>query len=517
MSVITLDRYINQSSESCKKSKSFVFEVPIYHDVWMDNALENFYRILKKIGNEDFNVSLSSDKITFEFDNFEKFKNALIQQIKHKYKNMIVMGEDKKTGITKEIKKDFILLQEGKKEGGTVKLKEEVFDWNKLPKILDEIKENKNGDKICIMCGGRYKKSYTLKQAIYPFVTKNKSLSGIRTIKSLQEYHKNLCLTCYLLGVLEWTDEGLIYHTSPKENKTFLFLPIFENLIELNKFKEETLHAGILKVSERYRNLLKNPNSDDIEETFGEYTTLLAFYEKFILNVKESEVLCNNWGVLYIPLGKVKNVKFETINVDKGILEVISELIENGYLIYNDMIKKIYFKKKTNKGFVTDWDITTEIKENLAKSLLIDDFRTFSKQLMPRKGGFVILSSDAYEILDELIYLWRLVNMGIPKEKLDTIKSVGNIIAKISLGNSSLLYKLDKVRTIDEFWSVLREVSRKMAGMEKDELREIKPTAIDELVVMVKEHEKIWKEIRDLLVIYSSMYLAIKKLKKGGD
>jgi hypothetical protein len=56
-----------------------------------------------------------------------------------------------------------------------------------------------------------------------------------------------------------------------------------------------------------------------------------------------------------------------------------------------------------------------------------------------------------------------------------------------------------------------------MAGMEKDELREIKPTAIDELVVMVKEHEKIWKEIRDLLVIYSSMYLAIKKLKKGGD
>ena len=79
------------------------------------------------------------------------------------------------------------------------------------------------------------------------------------------------------------------------------------------------------------------------------------------------------------------------------------------------------------------------------------------------------------------------------------------------------MYKLDKVRTIDEFWSVLREISRKMAGMEKDELREIKPTAIDELVVMVKEHEKIWKEIRDLLVIYSSMYLAIKKLKKGGD
>ncbi|WP_423792176.1 hypothetical protein ACPB8Q_05460 [Methanocaldococcus indicus] len=515
---IKTDEIINQNYDkseknyNIEKSKTFMFEVSIYHDVWMDNALENFYRILKKIDNEDLNVTLTSDKLIFEFDNFEGFKNALIQQIKHKYKNMIVIGEDKKTGITKEIKKDFILLQEGKKEGGTVKLKEEVFDWNKLPKILDELKENKKGDKICIMCGGKYKKSYTLKQAIYPFVTKNKSLSGIRTIKSLPEYHKNLCLMCYLLGVLEWTDEGLIYYTL-KEKKTFLFLPIFENLIELNKFKEETLNAGILKVSERYGNLLKKPNSNDIEEIFGEYTTLLAFYEKFIVNVKESEVLCNKWGVLHIPLGKVKNIKFETINVDKGILEVISKLIEDSYLIYNDMVKGIYFKKKTSKGFVTDWDITTEIKENLAKSLLIDDFRTFSKQLMPRKGGFVILSSDAYEILDELIYLWRLVNMGIPKEKLHTIKSVGNIIAKISLGNSSLLYKLDKVRTIDEFWSVLREISRKMDGMEKDELREIKPTAIDELVIMVKEHEKIWKEIRDLLVIYSSIYLAIKKIK----
>ena len=520
MPVITLDNFIDQSNvenKSYKKSKSFIFEVPIYYDVWMDNALENFYRVLKKIDNEDFNVALSNDKLIFEFNDFEKFKNALVQQIKHKYRNMIVIGEDKKAKVPKEIKKDFILLQEGKKEYGAVKLKEDVFDWNKLPKILDELKESKKGNKICIMCGGRYKKNYTLKQAIYPFVTKNKSLSGIRTIKSLPEYHKNLCLMCYLLGVLEWTDEGLIYHTSSKENKTFLFLPIFESLTKLNKFKEETLHAGILNISGRYGNLLKKPNSDDFEETFGEYTTLLAFYEKFIFNVKMSEVLCNNWGVLHIPLGKVKNVKFETINVDKGILEVISKLIENGYLIYTNMIKGIYFKKKTNKGFVTDWNITTEIKENLAKSLLIDDFRTFSKQLMPRKGGFVILSSDAYQILDELIYLWRLVNMGIPKEKLDIIKSVGNIIAKISLANSSLLYKLDKVRTIDEFWSVLREISRKMAGMEKEELREIKPTAIDELVVMVKEHEKIWKEIRDLLVIYSSMYLAIKKLKKGGD
>jgi hypothetical protein len=389
------------------------------------------------------------------------------------------------------------------------------------------VKRNEKENKVCMMCGGRYKKGYTLKQAVYPFVTKNKSLSGVRTIKSLPEYNKNLCAMCYLVGVMEWTDEGLVYYTKKKkkkskssgkdnkqDGKTFLFLPIFDNLIELNKFKEETLRAGMLKISGRDGNLLRNPNSEDVEKTFGKYTTLLAFYEKFVLNVKESEVLCNSWGVLHIPLGRVKNVKFETINVDKGILEVISELIENEYLIYNNMIKEVYFKKKTDEGFTPDWDITEEIRENLAESLLTDDFRMFSTQLMPRKKGVVVLSSDAYEVLDELIYLWRLVNMGIPKEKLSMIKSVGNIIAKVSFSNVSLLYKLDRARTIGEFWSVLREISRKLVGMESEDIKGMRLSALDEIIVMVKECEESWKEIRDLLVVYSSVYFALEKLRK---
>lgn len=106
--------------------------------------------------------------------------------------------------------------------------------------------------------------------------------------------------------------------------------------------------------------------------------------------------------------------------------------------------------------------------------------------------------------------------MGIPKERLDVIKSSGNIVAKLSLETPSLLYKLDRARNLQEFWSVLREISRKMAGLDKEELREIKPTALDELVMLVKEHETVWKELRDLLVVYASMYLAIKKLKQGG-
>lgn len=111
--------------------------------------------------------------------------------------------------------------------------------------------------------------------------------------------------------------------------------------------------------------------------------------------------------------------------------------------------------------------------------------------------------------------------MGVPKERLDAIKSVGNIMAKVSKNNAALLYKMDKARTVDEFWSVLREIARKITGMEEKELRKIRPKALDELIHLVKDIVEMdkegWKEARDLLVVYSSMYYAIDKMPKGGE
>ena len=106
--------------------------------------------------------------------------------------------------------------------------------------------------------------------------------------------------------------------------------------------------------------------------------------------------------------------------------------------------------------------------------------------------------------------------MGIPKENIGTIKSVGNIVAMASKNNLSLLYKLDKVRNLSEFWSVLREISRKMLGFKEEELAKIKPKALDDLIQLVKTYEDQWKEIRDLLVVYSSMFYSIKS-RAGGE
>ena len=507
---------MNDSSNSRK----YQIGIEIYNDFWLDNAVENFYRILldaqENIDNLD--VEILSDKLIISFKDLESLKKALVSEIEHRYSNMIVKEKDKKTSIEKEVKKDYILLQEGAKKDGAVKLKEKVYNWSELPKILDSVFEsNKAGKKRCILCGKPHKKSFDLKQAVYPLATKTKSLSGVRTLGTLPEYYKNLCPLCYLLGVLEWTDCALIYRTLVDANKSYLFMPIFENLEDLSEFKEAILEVGILNKSGRYTNLLVKPHSNDFEYTPGEYTTLLAFYEKFIKDASITfEKTCKFWAVLHIPLGKVKNVKLETIRISEGILGIIRRLVEKDLLPY-DMLKGTFFKIRTSNGYQTDWDLTNDLRESLAKSFLFDRFRDFSKALLPKKSGFASFTSNALSVFEELIYLWRWEKLGIPKEKLGIIKSVGNIIAKLSLENTSLLYKLDKTRTLDEFWSVLREISRKMAGLDEQKLREIKPTSIDDLIVLVKENENVWKEIRDLLVVYSSMYLAIKKIGQGGE
>ena len=216
-------------------------------------------------------------------------------------------------------------------------------------------------------------------------------------------------------------------------------------------------------------------------------------------------------------------MKLDLLSIDKGIPQIIKNLKEGGKLerIYSDLIKKMYFYSQNKNG--TDWDITRQIQEDSSKYFLLDDFRGFTSNLLPKKGGYVFFSSEVRKSLEELIFEWRWNKMGVDRNKLESIKSVGNIIAKISKNNASLLYKIDKVRNSDEFWSVLREISRKLPGLEEKELKMIRPTSLDDLIQLTKEiiekNGEGWKEIRDLLVVYASIYYAIDKMKvsEGGD
>jgi len=501
-------------------------KISAYHNVWLDNGVENLYRILNNV--ESCRVKLCKDSLTIEILNQKKFVKSLTKEVLHRKQNLIVIEEDKKTTARKEFKKDYILIQEGKKVGGKVILKEEIYKSEKTADIISRIFDSDKGKNTCILCERKYNRSVKkLQQANYPFVTKIASLSGVRSYKdgkglSLSEYYRNLCPLCYLIGVLEWVDEGLVYRTFPRE-KSFLFMPYFNNLLDLHKFKKLCIYSGVLNNFERYSNIKTGLNIKNVEHTPGKYSTLLCFYEKFVENATD-EMIASDWVILHIPLGSVKNVKSDFLSIDRGILGVIKNLKEQGKLerIYSDLIKKIRFYSQEKRG--TDWDTTREIQENSSKFFLLDDFRKFIHSLLPRRGGYIFFSSEVKQYLNELIFNWRWKNMGIAKEKMDAIKSVGNIIAKISKNNVSLLYKLDKVRSVEEFWTVLREISKKLIGLNDEDLKMTKPKALDEIILLTKDivtrSKDKWKEVRDLIIIYASMYYSLDKLKKtskGGE
>ena len=503
------------------------FDISLYNDVWMDNAIENFYRILK--GMASCEITLHKDSLRINITDIQEFINELTLKILVKRENMIVIEEDKKTGTKKEIKKDYIIIQEEKKIGGKVSLKEDLYKLDKTKEIIADIFKSLLGKEKnrCVLCGRTYEyKIKNLQQASYPMVTKIASLSGVRSYKdgiklSLKDYYDNVCPLCYLLGILEWTDEGVVYRTFPGDF-SLLFMPIFDNLKDLHDFKNYLIYAGLLNKNSRYSNIRVHIDTDDVENTPGEYSTLLCFYEKFIENATNVNI-AKQWAVIRIPFGAVKNIRVDLITIDEGILQIIKDLKEEGLIerIYTDLFKKVFFYSSQQKSI--DWDLTRSIQEKLSQSFLYDDFKSFVYYLLPRKGGYVSFFDRKYtrKYFEDLVYIWRWKKMGVPKEKLKSIKSVGNIIAKICESNVSLLYKMDKTRTIEEFWSVLREIARKLPNLKDKQIKEIEPEdidAIDETIILTKElvesNKDAWKEIRDLIVIYAAMYYSISKIQK---
>ena len=450
----------------------------------MDNALENFYYLLDTFDyNSEINLSLNENSLQISCEN-EVFEDVLVR-IFENHKQFLCVNVINEEKLVKEVKKDFILIQQNKNtnEGNreVVNLKPKLFEnpkeeVNKLVSLFGE------GSNKCIFCGNFFNKKYGgLTQAAYPFTTKIKSLNGVRSYKngeyySFKEYNNSVCPLCFLIGQLGWLTDNLIYRTI--NNKSFLFLPKLNTIEELNEFKSD------------YSTLLNN----------GKFSTLLCFYSKFFLISGEMPNV--SWDIFEIPLGKLKNVKLIEFSFDDEILNIIKTFVDEDEDIFN-LFNSILFFNNDSK----DWNIINEIRENLSESFLKNDFRSFSKNFVLRKGGKITYSNNNIEFLkyfDLLITLWRLNPMSITEDDLKSIKSVGNIISKVSVLNSSLFYKLDKIRSIDDFWRYLSEVSRKLINPKINQ-KFIRKNAIEDLILLLKRNDNDWEEIKNLLIIYSAI------------
>ncbi|MBI4896713.1 MAG: hypothetical protein HY832_04165 [Candidatus Aenigmarchaeota archaeon] len=489
-------------------------EIPVINDVWMDNGAETLYNILKGAEDSSFSISINKNSLILDVSDFNKFKESIGTAIMNRKSNLIVISKDKKIGETKEVKKDYILIQEGSKIDGKVAFKEEIYNEKTARAIVENIFNliSKEGGRTCIVCGQQFSKPLKkLQQAAYPFVTKIRSLSGVRSYKdgeaySFKEYFDDFCPICYLRGIIEWLDDGIIYRTVPGD-KSILFLPQFSSLEDLAKFKNS--YRPLLNKTSRYRNIRVKEGREETENLAGSFSTLLCFYEKFF-NVDRKEIIGKSWAMMEVPFGAVKNIKLNTITLEESILQIIKELTENQISIYKGIIAEMFFFYDIPKGAPIDWDLTNEIRENISEAILEDDFRSFAKNILPRKGGHVGYSKDTRKNLEDLIYAWRLKNMGLNEDQLKTIKSAGKTIAAASKDHRSLLYKLDKAKDKTALLDAIRQISRRIAGLTPEEKEKytgfIYPPSLEEIVSLLEKHEsndKFVDDIKNTLVIFS--------------
>lgn len=491
------------------------------NDAWMDNGVETLYTILNGVKDKSFDAKIENNSLIITINDFSEFKKKMGNAIEQRRSNLIVKVMNKELGEKKEVKKDYILIQPQKtKIKGEVAFKEDLYNQETAAvttsRILDLMTEE--GTRNCVICGRPFSKPIKkLQQAAYPFVTKIKSLSGIRSYKdektySLQEYYDDFCPACYLRGITEWSDDALIYRTDTAKKKSTLFLPQLANLKELKNFK--IICREHVNKNERYQNIREEKHSNKTEKTSGTFSTLLCFYEKFFFDV-HGEIPNRTWAVMEIPLGSVKNIKFNTLNIDDYVLQVMKQLSDERIGLFSSIVKAISFYRNNSKGSPFDKNLTNEVRESLSKAFIENDFRSFASAFPPKKGGRLGFSKETREYLEKLIYKWRLENMGLNEENLKMLKSAGKTIAVASKSHQSLLYKLDKAKDKTALLDAIRQVSRRIAGLKPEEKEKYRafvyPPALEELVILLEKHESDRKFIEDLknaIVIFSCVELS---------
>jgi len=508
---------------------SIRFEIPLTSDVWMINGVENLHTLINDL--DGCKSRLDNDRLKVELTDLRRFIKNLTRRIEAKQDEIIFVKKMDEKGRKKFVRKDFVLIQYGKAKKGRNILKEKIY--SDTGKRLREIFSNiRDGNKTCIICGRGFKSSVDkLKQAVHPFTTKIKSLSGVRTLK---DNYDNLCPLCYLVGTLEWLDEGIIYRCSlgsGERKYSVIFLPFELDLKKLHEIKKEC--RKILTRKDSFvSNLMKIVQSKDGEEREvgyeGEYTTMLKFLERFVRDVmgehstkKYEDIdelfgyverrVCKSWFTMKIPSGNVKNIRLGKVDIGDEIVNLLIKMEREDISIYDTIIDKISVHDK-NKNKI-DTKKTPEVKELMAKTIIHNDFRTFSRFFLPRKNPVVYYGD--FKNLDKLIKFWGLVPMKI-EENLDVIKDAAENLAKLLKNHLSIIYEMDKARSKEDFIRVFEQACKRLLGLKEEERKSVYPQALENFAdLILNSSNSEWKTIRDVLIIYTSIFISKSEYKSS--
>jgi hypothetical protein len=492
--------------------------LPIQHDPWMINGIETLYRLVEDIGG--CRARIFQDHLEIEIQDVGVFLKNLADKIRSMQDLAIFCTKLDDKGQKRYVAKDFVLIQYGKAEKRNV-LKEKLY-IDTEQRLTDIFSNLESGKKTCVLCGRTYKKKVdNLKQAVYPFVTKIRSLSGVRSMK---DYYSNICPLCYLTGTIEWLDEGIVYRCfigPARRTHSVVFLPFEMDLKKLNEAKKRYMDV-LDGQDQQVSNVLKIITIKEEKRfipTEGENTTALKFFEDFINKIigelkeeqdefnnlldKTERVFCKQWSMLIIPSGTVKNVKYRPLVLSDETVALFVGLQREGTEVYSDIVEKLSVIGKEGR---IAYDNTNNLREEAAKYIIESNFRKFSRIFLPRKKEVSFFGSITH--LDMLVRFWRLRKMGLEQE-LENLKEAGRTLAQLLESHLSILYAMDKAKNKQEFFRAFEQASKRLIGLDAKERKKVYPVPLGNVAdLIIKSDEDQWKEIRDTLIVYASVHLA---------
>lgn len=492
-------------------------EWPMRHDAWLDNGLEFFGQVAKHIADQHsqvVTVCWQPDCLQLTIHDLNRFVELLDDEIRQRIETTLLYKSER-TG--NRVLKPFVGFNQQPPNQHPP-----IFQESRRRTFLSEVfapAARHLTDSGCPLCGEAMADGeQTLTLSVYPFVTKIKSLSGIRTRwreGGLSGFVTNLpvCARCYFLGALAWMDNALLYlcDIGGTDGNAVILLPAppMSNLRRLQELKFYRPKYGERRTNVRFKRL-RTDEEREVQE--GRFSLLLAFVEQTLHDLaKKGEIsdlftqaqrhISDGWLFITIPQGRLKNIVAHDLVLDEPVMRLLVRLVEQNILPYAHFIAELWLTDDRGRRL---------LHETLAQAILTDDFERFAVAFIPKPRRQLHFPFAIEKVVETLVKLWRWSDMDA--QTLEVVKKAGRALAAIAASRKQpvLLYGLERVRSASDLLETLKEGVHRLIGLEADEMRYISLDALEQFTELVHQttDARQFADLKNTLVIFAGIAYA---------
>lgn len=498
------------------------------NDVWLDNGLELFGHIAEHIASQHpqiVQVQWQPDELRLTIYDTQRFVELLDDEIRQRMETTMLYRSER-TGS--RMLKPFVGFNQ-QPQNQHPSLFQSARRHEFLESLFVEQEQRGREPKGCPLCGEEIRgNEQKLTLSVYPFVTKIKSLSGIRTkwqdggLKGFTEY-LTICSHCYFLGSLVWMDDALLYLCDiGGTNGTAIIVlpaPATGNLMKLRQLKFYRPKHGERQTNVRFKRRPRDGQSEEEREVReGRHSLLLAFLERTLSEIAEKEEVtdlfaearkrvADGWLSVTIPQGRLKNITAHDLILDEPTLKLLAKLVEQGKLPYAHMVAEIWMSNEKGRSLS---DETSVLHESLAQAILTNDFELFARAFIPKPRRQLRFPFAVGDEVETLVQLWRWSDMNA--ETLEVVKKAGRALAAIAASRKQpvLLYALERVRSPSDLLEVLKESVHRLIGLEAEEMKFISLDALEQLTELLYQTSdaRQFADLKNTLIVFAGVAYA---------